>query len=410
MPLINTILKKNNLIGIRRVPTYVVTSSANTVNEITPITYTIRTKWIRSGTVLYYTLSGTNITAADITGGVLASSITIIDNLATLVVSPLQDGVFTEGTETLVFDLRTGSTSGPIVATRSVNITDTQLISFDFLLVGGGGGGGYDQGGGGGGGQVRSTTVSLIQSQAYSLTVSVAGPTGASGTGSSTTISGASFTTLTAIGGGAGGSRRSGGGGGGNGGGGGGQDNQGGTIPGAASTATPAGFTGGNGGQWSGGGGAGAAANGGGGGGNGAGGGAGIGTLVSWAASYGGTSSSNTGTTGGYFGGGGRGGSYHPTVASVLTNSAGGGGGNGYSGSYTTGRPPAGDAKANTGGGGGGGIGEGTSFGGGGGGGSGFVLVRYLGSSKGSGGNSITSDGTYTYHIFTSSGTLSITA
>lgn len=50
------------------------------------------------------------------------------------------------------------------------------------------------------------------------------------------------------------------------------------------------------------------------------------------------------------------------------------------------------------GGGGGGGQGEGSQ------GGSGIVIIRYLGSQKGTGGT-VTSSGGYTYHSFTTSGT-----
>jgi hypothetical protein len=54
-------------------------------------------------------------------------------------------------------------------------------------------------------------------------------------------------------------------------------------------------------------------------------------------------------------------------------------------------------------GGGGGGLGSNTAFSSGNGG-SGIVIVRYAGSTRGSGGT-VTSSGGYTYHTFTTSGT-----
>lgn len=53
----------------------------------------------------------------------------------------------------------------------------------------------------------------------------------------------------------------------------------------------------------------------------------------------------------------------------------------------------------NTGGGGGGGYNSAGANGG-----SGIVIVAYLGAQRGSGGT-VTNDGTYTYHTFTSTGT-----
>jgi hypothetical protein len=65
-----------------------------------------------------------------------------------------------------------------------------------------------------------------------------------------------------------------------------------------------------------------------------------------------------------------------------------------------SGRAGSGPFTGVSGGGGSGGNG-GSSFGGNGG--SGVVIIRYLGSQKGSGGT-VTSAGGYTYHTFTSSG------
>jgi len=115
---------------------------------------------------------------------------------------------------------------------------------------------------------------------------------------------------------------------------------------------------------------------------------------------------------GNYYAGGGGGGSGVTSGASASNSGsgAGGNGGGGHGGQDTTyGGITARNAQngtANTGGGGGGGKSQ-TSAGGtknGGSGGSGIVILRYLGSQRGSGGT-VTSSGGYTYHTFTSSGT-----
>jgi hypothetical protein len=97
-----------------------------------------------------------------------------------------------------------------------------------------------------------------------------------------------------------------------------------------------------------------------------------------------------------YFSGGGAGGSY----SGQSTSTVGGSGGGGASGNSGT---------PNTGGGGGGANSDASSGNTltGGNGGSGIVIIRYAGSPIATGGT-ITQSGGYTYHTFTSSGTLSI--
>ena len=77
-----------------------------------------------------------------------------------------------------------------------------------------------------------------------------------------------------------------------------------------------------------------------------------------------------------------------------------GSGGAGGGGAGATTSSTGGNGSANTGGGGGGAMLSGGS------GGSGIVVIRYPGTQKASGGNSIYSTGGYTYHVFTTSGTL----
>lgn len=95
-----------------------------------------------------------------------------------------------------------------------------------------------------------------------------------------------------------------------------------------------------------------------------------------------------------YYAGGGGGG------ARIGWTPGSGGAGGGGSGQATNNGSP---ASANTGGGGGAGGYQSGAYYAGGNGGSGIVIFRYLGAQRGTGGT-VTSDGTYTYHTFTSSG------
>jgi len=259
----------------------------------------------------------------------------------------------------------------------------------DYLVVAGAGGGGKNNGGGGGGagGLLTSSGLYVSVGTAYTVTVGAGGAGSGSGAGASGGNS--VFSSVTAIGGG----------------GGQGSDQTpsgpvnglaGGSGGGGASRVTLTFGTGGSGtaGQGNaggngisddvayreGGGGGGASAAGA----NGTSSGAGAGGA--------GTASSYSGSSVTYAGGGG-GGSYK--------NASGGSGGSGGGGAGAGNTGGLGANGTTNLGGGGGGAGNGSS---GGSGGSGIVIIRYLGSQKGTGGT-VTSSGGYTIHTFTSSGT-----
>jgi hypothetical protein len=286
--------------------------------------------------------------------------------------------------------------------------------TIDFLIVaGGGGGGGRHGGGGGGGGFITAQSVSVTPGTTFTAVI------GAGANGAQTDIAGgigsdSTFFSQIAKGGGGGGSYggaaypagTAGGSGGGAG-----------HAPGtfgisnqpAATIGTAYGFAGGTSGSNEGGGGGGA-------------GGVGVnavaesyagaggpgrvsditGATLYWAGGGGGAGWENTPGNGGIGGGGGGG------AGSFATGSAGGGsalnpgasGVAGYGGAVSGGA-----GGANTGGGGGGsGQRNHESYTGvGGNGGSGIVVVRYLGTQRGTGGIVSTANG-YTTHIFTTSG------
>ena len=290
------------------------------------------------------------------------------------------------------FDLPTGTTAqrpvSPVNGQARYNTTLAQFefyqngawtqysisYSVDYLIVAGGAGG--SNYGGSGAGGLLSASIAVLGFIAYPITI------GAGGAGGTTGINGSNSSAFsqTAIGGGRGGV--SGGDANGASGGSGGGASWGGNGTGGAGTAGQ-GFAGGTGGNGdpvyssNGGGGAGAAGS--------------AGSSVTGGAGGVGIDWQSLGT----FYAGGGGGAHFGGSGGASAGGNGGGGNGGRNGVGMT----AGTANR---GGGGGGYGESSNSGAAGG--SGIVIVRYLGSQRGTGGT-VTSAGGYTYHTFTSSGT-----
>jgi len=87
--------------------------------------FDIYTTGVPDNTIIYFTVTGT-VTGADFAGGVLPSGSTVItDNTSAVSFGLVEDGS-TEGTEYYALEIRTGSTSGPVVATSAlVTVNDT---------------------------------------------------------------------------------------------------------------------------------------------------------------------------------------------------------------------------------------------------------------------------------------------
>lgn len=100
-------------------PTYSVSGAANSVNEGSNLTFNVTTTNVVNGTTLYWSLSNqTDFTVA-------AGTFTITSNAGSFIVSPTSD-LTTEGAETFVAYVRTGSINGTIVATsQTITINDT---------------------------------------------------------------------------------------------------------------------------------------------------------------------------------------------------------------------------------------------------------------------------------------------
>jgi hypothetical protein len=171
-------------------PTYSVSASPSPVDEGTQVTFTINTTLVSNGTTLYWTNDGTT-SSGDITGGSTNGSFTINSNTGSVSLTPVADST-TEGSETIVFNVRTGSTSGTIVASTTVTVNDTSLspvasfpINVQYLVVGGGGGAGATtrsyqcihghNGGGGGGGGYQDGVLPINTAGAYCVIVGAGG-------------------------------------------------------------------------------------------------------------------------------------------------------------------------------------------------------------------------------------------
>jgi|APGre2960657373_1045057.scaffolds.fasta_scaffold00083_17 hypothetical protein len=190
-------------------PTYTLTPASSSVNEGSSLTFNAGGTNIVNGTY-YYTV---NTNAGDF--GTSSGSFTITSNSGSFTVTPTADAT-TEGSETFTVSLRTGSTSGTVVATSStVTINDTSRapVTVDYLVVAGGGsgykGGGGNGGPGGGGGGYLTGQAALAVGTPYTITVGAGGarqngplPGQAASAGGNSLISGSGFTTITAIGGG----------------------------------------------------------------------------------------------------------------------------------------------------------------------------------------------------------------
>ena len=110
---------------------YAVSASPTTINESSnkTVTFTVDTIGISNGTTMYWTNTGTT-GSADFTDGVNSGSFTISASgsppvgTATITRTTVAD-IFTEGPETVIFNLQ--YPSGTTVATTTVNVTDTSL-------------------------------------------------------------------------------------------------------------------------------------------------------------------------------------------------------------------------------------------------------------------------------------------
>jgi hypothetical protein len=111
------------------IASYIITSNVNDINEPNNgismqgriVTYTILTSGVSDGTVLYWTNDGS--TQSDDFEGKENSGSVMIVNGAGVITRTLTKDFTTEGEETIIIQLRTGSLSGNVVA-----IADTVTV------------------------------------------------------------------------------------------------------------------------------------------------------------------------------------------------------------------------------------------------------------------------------------------
>lgn len=104
------------------------------VQEAATAKFYITTTNVPDGTVLYWSVSGTNIGATEFNPSLLTGSVTINSNAGLVNLTPDNEGVV-EGNEAFTFDLKTGSQSGTIVASAGpVTIIDSGASESPWLL------------------------------------------------------------------------------------------------------------------------------------------------------------------------------------------------------------------------------------------------------------------------------------
>ena len=102
-------------------PTYDATPAATNINEGSPLTINIATTNVPDATTLYWTATNASEFADN------EGQFTITSNAGTFNIAPTADAT-TEGAETFVIQIRTGSSGGDIVdTTDSITINDTSL-------------------------------------------------------------------------------------------------------------------------------------------------------------------------------------------------------------------------------------------------------------------------------------------
>jgi hypothetical protein len=111
-------------------PTYTVTPSLGSLNEGAVLTTTVSTTNVANGTVLYWSLSGTGITAADFGAGALTGSASVAANGQFSIAHTLANDLTTEGPETVQIKLFSDAARAVQVGTTaSVVINDTSTTS-----------------------------------------------------------------------------------------------------------------------------------------------------------------------------------------------------------------------------------------------------------------------------------------
>ncbi len=112
-------------------PTYNLTSSTPNINEGSPVTFTLNTTGVSSGTLVPYTIFGitqNDLSAGSVTGNFTLSNRSIINTCSAATSITLANDNLTEGAETAIISLDNGQ------ASTSVTINDTSLTNANYTL------------------------------------------------------------------------------------------------------------------------------------------------------------------------------------------------------------------------------------------------------------------------------------
>jgi hypothetical protein len=99
-------------------------SNPTTITEGTTYSYYIQTTNVPNGTTLYWSITHGTTSSADFSSN--SGSFTVNNNIGVFSISPTDDGINDAG-ETFTLNVRTESTSGPIVLTRSITLNNAIL-------------------------------------------------------------------------------------------------------------------------------------------------------------------------------------------------------------------------------------------------------------------------------------------
>ena len=118
-----SVVSTTDAVTISNTTSYAITSSTNLPAEGDTVTFTVVTTGVPDGTTLYYTTSNTGGTTNDLTS--TSGSFTVTNNSGSFDITTIQDFENDDG-EALDIQVRTGSTSGPIVVSaNTLTITDS---------------------------------------------------------------------------------------------------------------------------------------------------------------------------------------------------------------------------------------------------------------------------------------------
>jgi hypothetical protein len=112
--------------------TYSISPASGSVNEGSTVALNVTTTNLGSGT-LYWTINNVSTSNADFSA--YNGSVTITGDAGSFTVGPIADTT-TEGAETFTVQLRTGSTSGTVVATSSsITVNDTSVANANVIAT-----------------------------------------------------------------------------------------------------------------------------------------------------------------------------------------------------------------------------------------------------------------------------------